>query len=97
MNGFYRSLMIFSGKTRCMRLFPPATAIRCWAGSRTARKWYSVLLLDTPEAMLDALIDAYSSYVEEKVTNGDRDLTEQEQKELDARCQELREKCLQDK
>ena len=54
-------------------------------------------LLDTPEAMLDALIDAYSSYVEEKVTNGDCDLTEQEQQELDARCQELREKCLQDK
>ena len=47
--------------------------------------------------MLDALIDAYSSYVEEQVTNGDRDLSEQEQQELDARCQELREKCLQDK
>lgn len=59
--------------------------------------WYSVLLLDTPEAMLDALIDAYSSYVEEKVTNGDRDLTEQEQQELDAQCKALREKCLQDK
>ena len=87
--------MIFSGKTRCMKLFPPATATRCWAGSR--EEWYSVLLLDTPEAMLDALIDAYSSYVEEKVTNGDCDLTEQEQQELDARCQELREKCLQDK
>ena len=66
-----------------------------WEPNR--EEWYSVLLLDTPEAMLDALIDAYSSYVEEKVTNGDCDLTEQEQQELDARCQELREKCLQDK
>ena len=59
--------------------------------------WYSVLLLDTPEVMLDALIDAYSSYVEEQITNGERDLNEQEIQELDARCQELREKCLQDK
>lgn len=66
-----------------------------WEPNR--EEWYSVLLLDTPEAMLDALIDAYSSYVEEKVTNGDRDLTEQEQQALDAQCQELREKCLQDK
>ena len=66
-----------------------------WAPNR--EEWYSVLLLDTPEAMLDALIDAYSSYVEEKVTSGDRDLTEQEQQELDAQCQELRMKCLQDK
>ena len=66
-----------------------------WEPNR--EEWYSVLLLDTPEAMLDALIDAYSSYVEEKVTYGDFDLTEQEQQELDARCQELREKCLQDK
>ena len=32
MNGFYRSLMIFSDKTHCMRLFPPATATRCGAG-----------------------------------------------------------------
>ena len=66
-----------------------------WEPNR--EEWYSVLLLDTPEVMLDALIDAYSSYVEEQITNGERDLNEQESQKLDARCQELREKCLQDK
>ena len=57
-----------------------------WQPNRN--QWYSAELLETPEAMLDALLDAYS---------GERDdLTPLEQKEVEAQCRQLREKCLVD-
>lgn len=66
-----------------------------WQPSRS--QWYSAELLETPEAMLDALLDAYSGYLENKITQGERDdLTPQEQKEVEAQCRQLREKCLAD-
>ena len=58
-------------------------------------QWYSAELLETPEDMLDALLDNYSSNLELQFTGGERDdLTEQEEKEIDARCQGLRKACL---
>lgn len=58
-------------------------------------QWYSAELLDTPEIMLDALLGNYSSNLELQFTGGERDdLTEQEEKEIEARCQRLRKKCL---
>ena len=58
-------------------------------------QWYSAELLETPEDMLDALLDNYSSNLELQFTGGERDdLTEQEEKEIDARCQRLRVKCI---
>lgn len=66
-----------------------------WQPSRS--QWYSAELLETPEAMLDALLDAYSGYLENKITQGERDdLTPQEQKEVEVQCRQLREKCLAD-
>jgi hypothetical protein len=61
-------------------------------------QWYSAELLETPEAMLDALVDAYASYLEDTMTaQGERDeLTPQEREDVDARCRQLREKCLAD-
>ena len=54
-------------------------------------QWYSAELLETPVDMLDALLDNYSSNLELQFTGGERDdLTEQEEKEIDARCQRLR-------
>jgi hypothetical protein len=48
--------------------------------------------------MLDALVDAYASYLEDTMTaQGERDeLTPQEREDVDARCKQLREKCLTD-
>lgn len=58
-------------------------------------QWYSAELLGTPDVMLDALLGVYSSYLELQFTGGERDdLTEQEEKEIETRCQQLREKCL---
>ena len=58
-------------------------------------QWYSAELLETPEDMLDALLDNYSNNLELQFTGGERDdLTEQEEKEIDARCQRLRKACL---
>ena len=66
-----------------------------WQPSRS--QWYSAELLETPEAMLDALLNTYSGYLENKITQGERDdLTPQEQKEVEIQCRQLREKCLAD-
>ena len=97
---FEKILQVFDGILRQDPLYEVVSTshgytLLGWEPNR--EEWYSALRLDTPEAMLDALLDAYSSYVEGQVTNSNRDLTEQEQQELNARCQELREKCLQSK
>ena len=66
-----------------------------WQPSRN--QWYSAELLETPETMLNALLNAYSDYLEDKITQGERDdLTQQEQEEVEAQCRQLREKCLVD-
>lgn len=58
-------------------------------------QWYSAELLETPDSMLDALLGVYSSYLESELLGNERDdLTAQEKKEIEARCQRLREKCL---
>lgn len=58
-------------------------------------QWYSAELLETPEAMLDALLGVHSSYLESELLGDERDdLTEQEEEEIETRCRQLREKCL---
>ena len=58
-------------------------------------QWYSAELLETPEDMLDALLGNYSSNLEFQLTGGERDeLAEQEKEEIEARCEQLRKKCL---
>ena len=58
-------------------------------------QWYSAELLDTAEIMLDALLSNYSSNLELQFTGGERDdLTEQEEEEIEARCNQLRKECL---
>lgn len=58
-------------------------------------QWYSAVLLETPEVMLDTLLDVYASYLESKLTEDERDdLTALEEEELENRCGQLREKCL---
>ena len=58
-------------------------------------QWYSAELLETPEVMLDTLLDVYASYLESELLGNERDdLTEHEEKEIEARCQGLRKACL---
>lgn len=58
-------------------------------------QWYSAELLETPEDMLDAFLGNYSSNLELQFTAGERDdLTAQEEEEIEARCQRLRDECL---
>lgn len=58
-------------------------------------QWYSAELLETPEAMLDALLGVYSSYLEFELLGNERDdLTDQEEEEIEAQCQQLREECI---
>ena len=58
-------------------------------------QWYSAELLETPEAMLDALLGNYSSNLELQFTGGERDdLTEQEKKVIEDQCKQLRKNCL---
>ena len=58
-------------------------------------QWYSAELLETPEDMRDALLGNYSSNLEFQLTGGERDeLAEQEKEEIEARCEQLRKKCL---
>ena len=58
-------------------------------------QWYSAELLETPEAMLDALLGVHSSYLESELLGDERDdLTEQEEEEIETRCRQLRGKCL---
>ena len=57
-------------------------------------QWYSAELLETPEVMLDALLGVYSSYLESELLGNERDdLTEHEEKEIEAQCRQLRKKC----
>ena len=49
-------------------------------------------MLKTPEAILSVLLDIYSGYFEEEITQNERDdLTPQEQAEIKSRCRWLRE------
>ena len=58
-------------------------------------QWYSAELLVTPEDMLDALLGVYSSYLESELLGNEQDdLTEQEEEEIEAQCQRIREKCI---
>ena len=58
-------------------------------------QWYSAELLETPEDMLDALLENYSSNLELQFTGGERDdLTEQEKKVIEDQCKQLRKNCL---
>ncbi len=58
-------------------------------------EWYNAQILKTPNAMLNALLETYSSYLEDKITQNERDLTPQEQAQIDSQCKQLREKCLE--
>ena len=65
--------------------------VMAWDHYREA--WYDVRLCTTPEALRDALMDAYKNYLEYGTTPDARDLTEAEERAVQAKLRAMRERC----
>lgn len=65
--------------------------VMAWEKDRS--EWYDIRLCATPEALRDALLDAYTNYLEYGVTPGVRDLTEAEEQTVQAKRRAILEKC----
>lgn len=66
--------------------------LMAWEPERS--QWYSAEYMATPTDLMDSLLDAYTNFREDQITDNDRDLTQQEQAELDGECSLLRDKCI---
>lgn len=55
--------------------------------------WNTVEYCSTPEALRDALLDAYTSFREMELTDGERDLTADEKAKVKTECDALMEQC----
>ena len=62
-----------------------------WEPNRS--EWYSAEFTATPNILLNKLVDAYASFMEDQITANDRDLTPSEATEIKAKCKLLREQC----
>lgn len=62
-----------------------------WEPARN--NWYSAELITAPDILLDKLIDAYASFLEDRITENKRELTSTETAEIENRCKLLREQC----
>ena len=67
-------------------------ALMAWEPARST--WYSAEHMATPEVLLDSLLDAYASFMEDQITDNERDLTEQETAEIKRQCDLLRARCM---
>ena len=66
--------------------------LMAWEPERS--QWYSAEVMTTPEDLMNGLLDAYANFREAQITDSDRDLSQQEQAELNRECSLLREKCM---
>lgn len=55
--------------------------------------WNTVEYCPSPEALRDALLDAYTSFREMELTDGERDMTAAEKAQIKAECDALTERC----
>lgn len=65
--------------------------VMAWNSRR--EEWYDVRLCATPEALRDALLDAYTDYLKYGTTPEARDLTEGEEKVVQAKRLAMLERC----
>ena len=65
--------------------------LMAWNDAR--EEWYSADLMKTPKKLMNALLEAYAEFQEDRLTGSDRDLTPDEQAEINAKCDALRERC----
>lgn len=56
-------------------------------------QWYTAEIMETPEILLDALLCKYAEYLEEQLTDSERDLTAAERAEIDTKCGRLKTEC----
>ena len=48
----------------------------------------------TPKVLMNSLLDTCASFMEDQITDNERDLTEQETAEIKRQCDLLRAKCM---
>lgn len=56
-------------------------------------QWYTAEIMETPEILLDTLLCKYAEYLEEQLTDSERDLTAAEQAEIDTKRSRLKAVC----
>ena len=66
--------------------------LMAWEPARNT--WYSAEYMATPKVLLDSLLDTYANFMEDQITDNERDLTEQETAEIKRQCDLLRAKCM---
>ena len=66
--------------------------LMAWEPARSI--WYSAEYMATPEVLLDSLLDAYANFMEDRITDNERELTKQETDEIQKQCSLLQAKCL---
>ena len=66
--------------------------LMAWEPARST--WYSVEYMATPKVLLDSLLDTYANFMEDQITDNERDLTEQEIAEIKRQCDLLRAECM---
>ena len=65
--------------------------LMAWEPERN--EWYQVELMETPEMLLDALLDTYAGFLEDQMTENDRELNPSEEAEIKTKCKILQEQC----
>ena len=66
--------------------------LMAWEPARST--WYSAEYMATPEVLLDSLLDAYANFMEDRITDNERELTKQETDEIQKQSSLLQAKCL---
>lgn len=56
-------------------------------------EWFAVTYCKTAEIMRDTFLDGYFDLLEQRYTQNRRNLTNEERKEIDAKCEILKQKC----
>jgi len=56
-------------------------------------QWYTAEIMETPEVLLDTLLCKCAEFLEDQVTDSERDLSPAEQAEINERCRRLEAEC----
>ena len=56
--------------------------------------WYNARYMENPKILMNSLLDTYASFMEDQITDNERDLTEQETAEIKRQCDLLRARCM---
>ena len=56
-------------------------------------EWYNVRRCETPERLMEELLDAFENYYEDRVTNSERDMTDDETQQMHKLANEFRTRC----